>query len=258
MSAATVSARTRFGQLGYVLLECAILVLIAALTLVAVVTHSFLIVGDTLFASAVSALASLLMAMVFLRRQGVGKERVVMALTSSVSGIWLYELVYHYSYLDYKTNSLATNLSYFIADLKFLTINTDGREFPLIWAIIMISLPLVGYRYMRLNRIFVATLLASLSLFSVWIIVGYPQFTNPQEWPVMTPMWFLIPASYAYTNSPLVMFWAFVFNSATKLLAVVPSVLFYDPKRGIGFSWPRKHSGPGPDAAEGAKRSPPV
>ena len=147
-------------QSKYVSLEFVTLLSILALSLAAVVNHSLLITGDTLYASVIFAGISFLLTLQFLKLQNVGKERIFIALTSTVSGIWLYELVYHYSYLDYMKNSVQLDSSYLFSDLKFLTFNTDGGQFPIIWAIIMIALPLVGYKYMRLNKFFALTLVA--------------------------------------------------------------------------------------------------
>ena len=226
--AATIN---RVKQINYISLEFTVLLAVVALTIFAVATRSVLIVGDTLYASVIFSGISFLLGLSFLKSQKVGKERIFLALTSTVSGIWLYELVYHYCYLDYAKNSLNTTLSYFYSDLRFLTFNTDGRQFPLFWAIIMIALPLAGYKYMQVNKPFVVTSTLSLILCLVWVEVGYPQFMNPQSWPIMTPNWFLISPSHAFTNSPIIVFWGYFFNSITKILTIVPSLLFYRQKK---------------------------
>lgn len=198
---------------------CGILLLIALST----ITESFTIEGETLYASIIAYALALLIAAFSLSRQGVGIERLFFALASMTSGVWLYEIAYHYSYY-YGASGLGHLL---FGDLRYLTINTDGSQFPLIWSLLMVALPFSAFRHMRLNKLFLLAAGSSLVLFWIWIQVGYPQFFAPQWWPTFAPSIGLIPKAYSHTSNQLIVLYGYIFNSLTKVLAVVPSLLFY-------------------------------
>lgn len=153
-----------------VLLETAFLVIGFLGIAYSLAFRTFFIASGVLTASVVGPAFAMVVASRGLRMRGVGFERVFVGLACSVSGIWLFETLYHYGWNGTFT-ALSTNL---------LTFNIDtgmGNYFPLPWAIIMIVLPAVAYKRMNVNVIFVLLLLGTLAGFWAWTNAGYPQFT---------------------------------------------------------------------------------
>ncbi len=129
------------------------------------------------------------------------------------SGIWLYEIAYHYSW----------GLDGLLSDLSRLSISLGGDvPFPIYFASFLVALPLVVRQYVGLNRPLLVIAASSAILFVVWLAIGFPQF-----WCVCSyePVW------GAWLPREIVEPLGYVMNSLTKLLAVVPAFLFCpDPK----------------------------
>jgi hypothetical protein len=125
-----------------------------------------------------------------------------------ISGIWLYELLYHYMW----------GLSGLLTDLSRLSIAIGGPvPFPIYFAVALISLPLLARRYINLNASFYATFSLSMALFAVWHFSGFPQF-----WCVCSykPFW------GKWLSREIVEPLGYVFNSLTKIVCIVPALLF--------------------------------
>lgn len=163
---------------------------------------------------------SLLLSYFLLRKQAVARsEAFFFSLASMVSGIWLYEIVDHYAYGP-------EPLSIFIRELERIDFSGTSYGshsiFPLLWSLIMISLPLSARKYMRVNRYFLFTFVGGLGVFAVWILLGFPQFFEP-NW---CSSW--IPHCYAeisYPSSDRVLV-GYLANSVSKLLVLSPALLF--------------------------------
>jgi len=153
-----------------VLLEAFVLVLGLAGTVYALAFRTFFLGSGVLVASVVGPCFAIVVASRGLRTQGVGFERFFVGLASAVSGIWLFEILYHYGW-NGTFHALATNLMTFNIDTGL------GNYFPLPWALIMVALPAVAYRRMRVNVVFILLLLGTLLGFWAWANAGYPQFT---------------------------------------------------------------------------------
>ena len=213
------------------IIEIIILLLIIVGVLYGLIRQSFVILGQFLVASYLTYLAAFLITLHFLNKRKIGFEKYFISICSMVSGIWLYEVFYHYSY------AYVLNLNGILADLLNFTFNTmvstGSARFPLIWSIIMITLPFVGYKYMKLNRYFVLGAIFAILLFIMWYYAGYPQFFAPQWYPQLYPKIMIIPIKYAHTTSSIIVLWGYIFNSLSKILCVVPSLLFIykDDKR---------------------------
>lgn len=200
-------------------IEWLMLFSILILLISALLQQTFLIANQTLYASILFALLNFYLTSLFLRKQKVGIERYFIAVASMVSGIWLFEVVYRIGY--------GYTLSQFLYGLTTLNFNTTGAQFPMLWALLMMALPLAGVKYMRINWLFFSTMAFGLAAFWVWVNSGYAQFLNPQWWPQLTPLINLIPLAYAHTSNPAVVETALVFNSITKILSLAPAFLFY-------------------------------
>ena len=147
---------------------------------------------------------------IFLRINGVSAaESFIISLTSAVSMVWLYEILYHFSFWNSWNFG---NPPYFL--LK-------GNTIFLNYALISLTV-LSGYRYMKTNRLFWLALIAMTILWIFWITIGFPQYEFPNTlyafaWPRII------------INNPNA--FAFPLTSITKLLLGTAYVLFYLPSK---------------------------
>jgi len=151
--------------------------------------------------------------MLFLRRRTGLFDRAMISALTMTSGVWLYEIAYHYSWgLD----GLPSDLS------RPSIVLAEHNPFPIYFAIFLVMSPLLVRQYASLNRPFFVVTAISIGLVAVWLAVGFPQF-----WCVCSyePVWGAWLARE--TVEPL----GYVMNSLTKLLAVVPAFVFYPEPR---------------------------
>jgi len=175
--------------------------------------------SSMLYGSLFSMIAAYLISYFSLRKKKMGNEALFLSLGSLASGIWLYELVYHYAY--------GSTLSQFLLDAQRIDISgTTGGVFPLAWAIIMILLPFAGYKWMSVNWFFIGATVAGFSFFVLWILVGFPQFDHVDWSSAWTNYKQVIPIP---EQSRLVV--AFVLNSLSKILVCAPALLFFPSKK---------------------------
>lgn len=186
--------------------------------------RSFIFAGDSGSSAAVLTSSvivyglAFVFAEFFLRRQQVGFERYLIALACVASGIWLQQGLYHFGYAQARTPNAVVSML-FTFDFN---INTSAPTYPLYWNLIMISLPFIAYRYMRLNRYFVSTVLASGAIYLLWIYVGYPQFFAADWFPSSPIVISLVPLVASEIKLS-----GFIFNSAFMVVALLPALLFY-------------------------------
>jgi hypothetical protein len=142
-------------------------------------------------------------------------DRFFISSATMVSGIWLYELVYHYCFFLVAPIDFVGLWNAFLQDLAFISVQGSGGIFPLVYAVLIICLPMLARKYMSLNRYFALVLFASLVLFGMWVWEGYSQYIYPQ--------W--LTGTQSKINYDLMR--GYIFNSLTKMLAVLPALLFY-------------------------------
>ncbi len=182
-----------------------------------------LLKGDLLAASPLSYALAYLLTSRLLRRRGLGTLRIFISLSSMVSGIWLYEIFYHYAY---GIESLGMLLEE-IGTIGLLT-PAVGGPFPLPWSILMVLMVCVGYQYMHVKKWFFTALSVSLITFFFWVAVGYPQFHHPEWWSSSNDLLAIIPP-----DMDTVVAYSFFFNSLTKFpTAMLPSTLFAGARMG--------------------------
>ncbi|MGZ4850272.1 MAG: hypothetical protein ACXV2C_02700 [Candidatus Bathyarchaeia archaeon] len=147
---------------------------------------------------------------IFLRMNGVpAAEIFIISLTSLISMIWLYEILFHFSFWD--------SWNYGKPPYFLLNVNTIFISYGLI------SLSaLSGYKYMKANKWFWLALLTTAVLWIFWITIGFPQFEFPKV--LYDFAWPKIPI-----NNPQAL--AFPLNTITKLLLSFSYVLLYLPSR---------------------------
>ena len=154
----------------------------------------------------------------FLRRQGVGFERFLVAVACVAAGIWLQQGLYHFGYAQARMPTEVAN-TLFTLNFNF---NTSASTYPLYWTLMMISLPFVAYKYMTLNRYLLLTAAASGIIYLLWVYVGYPQFFAPGWFPSSPVVISLVPF-----KDSVIKLTGFIFNSAFIIVALLPALLFY-------------------------------
>ncbi len=151
-----------------------------------------------------------------LRRQGVGYERFFIALAAMLAGIWLEQLCYTNGYGVLPASQI-------LGGLVTLNGNTTNATYPLLWNIIMMCLPFVGYRYMKINKTLIAVGGLGFLFYGLWIMSGYPQFfSSAALWFPSTPIYLHIVAK----NPASIAFYGYLFNTLFKLIALIPALLF--------------------------------
>ncbi len=202
---------------------------------VSIINRSWIFTGHALTASIVGfALCYLITSRALRPQRDLRMTRIFLSLAVMASGVWLYEIAYHYGW--------GVTWAGFWAEASTLSINTpmSGSVYPLPWSILMVALVFTGIRYMRLNRWFFLTLALSLITFGLWIAVGYPGYFNPQVWPHGDPMLDLIPPGFAHSTrgtpaGDVIAFYGGLFNSLTKILvSILPATLYVTSQRPKG------------------------
>jgi hypothetical protein len=155
---------------------------------------------------------------VFLRMKGVSAlDSFIICLTSTVSMVWLYEILYHFSFWD--------SWTYGKPPYFFLRENVNFLSYGLI-AMTALS----GYKYAKTKWWFWLLPLTMTGLWIFWITIGFPQIETPQvlydfAWPKI-----IIANPHAF---------AFPLNSITKFLLGLSYILLYLPSR-LQFSVAKK------------------
>ena len=136
-------------------------------------------------------------------------ERFLISLTSLVSMIWLYEILYHFSFWDswnygaYPYFLIKSNVMFLYYGLVALT-------------------ALSGYKYLKLNKWFWIVLLAMAGIFVFWIAIGFPQYESPNVLYDSALPRLVIDNPYVF---------ALPLNVLTKLILGFAYILLYLPSR---------------------------
>ena len=202
-------------------IDAVVAVGVVCVILKSLITASWFFTGSVLASSVATPMLSVLIVSRVLKERGLSIERFFVGLTTAVSGMWLYEILYHYGFL--------TTIPYVLENIQTFNIDTGlGTYFPLPWALIMVSLPLVAYKHMSINKLFVLCGFLTLVLFGLWISMGYPQW--------MYPSLFFTNRLIVVSPTSAVAYGLF-FNTVTKVVVIlIPCSLFF--RRGIHFSIP--------------------
>jgi hypothetical protein len=172
--------------------------------------------GQLLPASTLAYATCFLLTIYFLKNRMSSMFDVLLTATATTfSGVWLYELVYHY-FWGSSLASLFSDFSHFSVTIY------PGWPFPVWFALPVILFPLLKKQYITLNKPLLVTLAVSMGLFALWFNLGFPQFFYPQYYygPLLTP---------AQVRDI-----GYVMNSLSKLLAIVPAFLFCEKGK---FTW---------------------
>ena len=187
-----------------------------------------------LYASVLAVIGSFFISYSSLRKQNVKRPQTLfLSILSVASGIWLYEIAYHYSYGPEPLSVFASELErlnffgiFFNSSSCYNVLpvvpNSCNSTFPFSWALILVILPLFfAYKRMRLNKYFLIALLGGLGIFIAWILVGFPQFFAA-GW---CSNWIGCHSVIPYASQAKILV-AYLANSFSKLLMLAPALLF--------------------------------
>jgi hypothetical protein len=189
-----------------------VLSLLGILTVIIVcaLKRSFFFSGTVLGASLVAYILAFLISSYALKRQGMGFERIFFAVAGAAAARWLFEIVYHYAFPG--------SLRHLSADLTSFSTNTGGAQFPLIWSIMMVMIIFTGYKYMAAGKWFWITLAVTVVSFGFWLLIGYPQWVHPEQWPFYHPLIQVIPMKYSHSSNELAQ--SFISNTSLAVNSI--------------------------------------
>jgi hypothetical protein len=166
--------------------------------------------GQLLPASILAYSSCFVLTVYFLRnRMRSTFEALLTSAATTFSGVWLYELFYHYAW--------GTSIGGIYYDFShFSIVLYPGWAFPIWFTIAIILFPLLKREYVTLNMPLLVVATASIGFFAIWIDLGFPQFFYPQYY------------FGSLLSSALVREIGYTMNSISKLLAIVPAFLFCD------------------------------
>jgi hypothetical protein len=147
---------------------------------------------------------------IFLRIRNVSAaESFVISLTSMISMIWLYEILYHFSFWDSWNYGTPP---FFLLKENIIFLN---------YGLISLS-ALSGYKHIKITKWLWLVLLTGAILWIFWITIGFPQYEFPQQ--LFNFAWPRIPIDDPYAL-------AFPLNSLTKFLLGLTYVCLYLPNK---------------------------
>jgi hypothetical protein len=77
------------------------------------------------------------------------------------------------------------------------------------------------YQYIAIGKRFRITLLAAVISFGFWLLIGYPQWVRPEQWPYYYPLIPMIPMEYTHSTHDLarnyITITSLVVNSIAKI-----------------------------------------
>lgn len=146
----------------------------------------------------------------FLRIRNISAaESFVISLTSTISMIWLYEILYHFSFWDSWNYGIPP---FFLLKENIIFLN---------YALISLS-ALSGYKQIKMTKWLSLVLIMGTILWIFWVAIGFPQYELPQQ--LFTFAWPIMPIKNPHTL-------AFPLYSLTKFLLGLAYVCLYLPSK---------------------------
>jgi hypothetical protein len=201
---------------------------IIGILLYAIITLRFTVAGEEFtFPSLVSYALCFDLTSFFLNRRGLKfLDRIFYCFAAMASGIVLFELVYHYAY---GVLSFQNFLHY---QLFFFGNQSANGYFSLDWYLIILVVPFIGWKYMKINKLLLGVILFSGIVMFFWMATGYPQFNYPAEtFPAYRPLIDVIQRG----NASQIRSYGELFNGLAKIIAIIPALLF-NKKETVGCS----------------------
>jgi len=194
---------------------------ILVVALGALVSSSYNVAGGSLlYPSLISYLTCFTLTSLLLNRQGVRfLDKVLISGLSMVSGVILFEIVYHYGF---GVSSLGSFLTY---DLTFLGNQSANGYFSLDWYLLIFSSLFVARRYMAFNKPLVGVASFGAIVMFAWIGSGYPQLFDPPWVANYAPIYQTFHVVYSSPN--MIARYAMLFNGIAKIICIIPALFFY-------------------------------
>ena len=167
--------------------------------------------GQVLWASVIAYALCFILTMLFLRKRVRLLENVLVSLLTMFSGVMLYEIAYHYSWSE------ADTIARVWQDISWFTLG-GTTAFPLLFYAAVMLAPILAWRYITLNRAFLAILVSGIISFIVWVGLGYQQFWCLCEGADIFGQY--LPPS----QIEAIGYWM---NSFSKILCLAPAFLFF-------------------------------
>jgi hypothetical protein len=209
----------------FYLFELIAVAFILAIASYALVSNSYNVAGSgLLYPSLMCYLACFTLTSFFLKRQGARfLDRLLISVLSMVSGIILFEIVYHYGFG-------VPSFDYFFAhDLAFLGNQSANGYFSLDWYLLIFSSLFVARKYMAMNLPFFALVLIGGIVMFAWIGSGYPQLFNPPWVADYLPIYHTFHV--VYSSPSMIVQYARYYNGVAKIISIIPALLFYKTAR---------------------------
>jgi hypothetical protein len=183
--------------------------------------------GALLDASAISYLLCFTLTSFFLNRQQVKfPVRAFYSVASTLAGIVLYEIVYHYAF--------GITRAELIKDFTFLGNESGNGYFSLDWYLLIFLTIFIGVKYMAFNKPLLVLVLFDAIVMLAWIGIGYPQAFNPPWTASYSPVYRMFDV--VYRSQSMILSYARIFNSLSKSIAVIPA-FFFNKKLARSGSW---------------------
>jgi hypothetical protein len=181
--------RNRYFPFGGMIVLAALMILVA-----------FSEIGADTLPNSLAYASCFLLTIYFLRKRITSLFEIILtAASATFSGLWLYEVMYHYLW----GTSLGT-LKYDFSNLSIVVY--PGWPFPIYFAVAMIFFPFLKREYISLNKPLVAMFSLSLAVFTLLPLFAHAQYNS--------------------ANDPTTAIIAYWMNSITKIVVVVPAFLF--------------------------------
>lgn len=165
-------------------------------------------IGNWLWISPAAFSTTFVGTAILVRRRGLSHmESFLVALTTMVSMIWMYEIIYHFGfYADWEFGTQA----------QAAVLATYNQ--PVLTDVLLASVGLVSLKYMHVGLPFFISFAGLLLVFGTWVAIGYPQVLTPgQVYP--------FGAILIHVSNPDA--WAYPLNTLTKFLLGLTYISLY-------------------------------
>lgn len=170
-----------------------------------------------LYSSAISYLLCFALTSFFLNRQGAKfLDRFFLSTLSMLSGIVLFEIVYHYGF--------GISQAQLVSDFTYFGNAFSDGFFPLIWYLLIFVSLFIGRKYMHFNKSLAFLCVIGGVIMFLWIGSNYPQAFSPPWVATYLPIYYTFHVSYS--SPSMILQYAKFYNSVAKLIAVIPAFFF--------------------------------
>lgn len=135
-----------------------------------------------------------------------------------VSGIVLFEIVYHYGF------GIPSLHDFLTFELTFLGNQSANGYFSLDWYLLIFASLFIARKYMALNKALLAVTFFGAIVMFAWIGSGFPQLFNPPWTADYLPVYRTFHV--VYSSPGMIIQYAQFFNGIAKIISVIPALFF--------------------------------